>query len=198
MILLLAAFCAAAPARAAQPAPVVVMDEYIVARAAETPLVRTSGVATCVAVTLFDPTTQTGALAHVSAFAKVGPSMDAVLRDLLAAGARRGNIRAQLIGGWRTTADGPMGFKSTSPEIVAALSAFLSKQGIPVTRQETLVEPTMAPGGPRSIRNLRFDLASGTLQDYEPAAGDPPGGGPAQLEEFHRTSLLTRHPLSAR
>jgi chemotaxis receptor (MCP) glutamine deamidase CheD len=193
---LLAVSLGAAPAKAADSVPNVSMDEYIVARAADYPAVRTDGVATCIAVALYDPTTQTGALAHLSAEAQVGPSLEIVLRGLLAAGAQPGNVRAQVIGGWRTSADGPMGFQSTSPEILAGIVKFLSRHSIPVSKQETLVEPGFKPGSPRAIRNLNFDLRTGQLDDYEPTGTGPAPDRSAQNARFARTHLLSRHPLS--
>ncbi len=113
-VLLAAAF----PARAEDPVPDVAMDEYIVARAGEHREVRTFGVSTCVVLTLYDPSAQVGALAHISAFADIPRSLAVMFDGLKAAGAAGGAVRAQLFGGWRTDPKGMTGFRSTSPEMV--------------------------------------------------------------------------------
>jgi chemotaxis receptor (MCP) glutamine deamidase CheD len=188
---------AALSARADAPIPDVRMDEYLVARAADHPVVRTFGVSTCVVLTLYDPADRIGALAHVSAEADVPRSLDAVFADLRAAGAKPAELRAQLFGGWRTEANGPFRFHSTSPEMVAAIKAALARRGIAVAREETLSDPAH-PGGVKPIRSFSFDLRTGAVEDIEPGPGvvATAGDDPAENARFARTHLLQRSPDS--
>lgn len=184
---------AALGARGDAPVPDVRMDEYIVARADDAPVVRTFGVSTCVVLTLYDPAARVGALAHISAEADIPHSLDAVFQALAAAGAPASSLRAQLFGGWRTSAGGPLGFHSTSPEMVRQIKNALARRGVPVAREETLVDP-LHPDGLKPVRNFSFDLRTGAVADAEPGvdAVAPPEASEdiAENARFSRTHLL--------
>lgn len=177
--------------------PEVDIDEYIIARAGERDSVQTYGVATCIALSLFDETTFTGSLAHFSATADVPKSVERILAGF--PGLRREQrrrLKARLIGGWK---NGPgeltTDVKWTSPDIHAALTAALRSQGIDVVQDETLVVPG-APGVV-STRNLVLELATGGLYDYRQTVefSQPVDRAPGR-ERFAVDRVLRTHPLS--
>lgn len=186
-----------AAARADAPVPDVRMDEFIVARVAEHPVVRTWGVSTCVVLTLYDASNGVGALAHISAEADIPRSLDAVFGDLRRSGAALSDLQAQLFGGWRTQRGGVFAFHSTSPEMVAQIKGWLTRRDIPITREETLVDPAQ-PGPFKPIHSFSFDLRDGVVSDISPGPGLAPSRGddPAEDARFARTGLLQRSPFS--
>lgn len=186
-----------AAARADAPVPDVRMDEYIVARAADHPVVRTWGVSTCVVLTLYDASNGIGALAHISAEADIPRSLDAVYGDLRRSGAALSDLQAQMFGGWRTQRDGVFAFHSTSPEMVAQIKGWLARRDIPISREETLVDPAR-PGPFKPIRSFSFDLRDGVVTDIVPGPGlgSLLGDDPAEDARFARTGLLQRSSFS--
>jgi chemotaxis receptor (MCP) glutamine deamidase CheD len=191
-------FAAALSARAGAPPVDLSMDQYIVARSGDVPVVRTFGVSTCVVLALLDPDAKVGAFTHVSAEADIPRSLDAIFAALHAAGAKDKKMTAQLFGGWRTNPDGSFGFLSTSPKMVSALEAGMARRGIPITREETLVDPANRASG-KPIRNFSFDLGTGEVTEIEVGPGVPPPSSsedPAREARFQRTHLLQVHPSS--
>jgi chemotaxis receptor (MCP) glutamine deamidase CheD len=185
-------------ARAGAPAVDVSMDQYIVARSGDVPVVRTFGVSTCVVLALLDPDAKVGAFTHVSAEADIPRSLDAIFAALHAAGAKDKKMTAQLFGGWRTNPDGSFGFLSTSPKMVSSLEAGMARRGIPIAREEVLVDPAH-PGSVKPIRNFSFDLGTGEVAEIEVGPGVPPpsaSADPAREARFQRTHLLQAHPSS--
>ncbi len=190
-------FALTAAARADAPVPDVRMDEFIVARASDHPVVRTWGVSTCVVLTLYDASNGIGALAHISAEADIPRSLDAVYGDMRRSGAALSDLQAQLFGGWRTQRGGVFAFHSTSPEMVAQIKSWLARRDIPIAREETLVDPAQ-PGPFKPIRSFSFDLRDGEVTDISPGPGLGPtrGDDPAEDARFARTGLLQRSPFS--
>ena len=156
---------AAGLAVAASPAPPMVgMGEYDAARAADVPAIETVGVATCIAVFLYDPQAKAGALGHFAATTDAARSIAEMRRALEAAGGSWKRARASVIGGWDTSKIADVaGFRSTSPELLAQIKAAL--RGVPIVKEQTLAVPF---SGQKTIRNLRADLETGALEDFEP------------------------------
>lgn len=163
---LLAGLALAAP-------PDVVMGEYVVARAADHPEVRTYGVGPCLALSLYDPAARVGALAHVAPSDEVRPSVDAMLRALLGAGADPRRVVARVVGGWRKSDDpGLAGFEFTSGEMLGEVKAALGRYGIPLDDSGALAVLDLRRPGGAAVRALRLDLRTGAFED----APLPPGG----------------------
>lgn len=181
---------AAAVSAAAPSPPVVSMGEYIVARSPETASIETVGVATCIAVFLYDPASKVGSLGHFSATSDASRSISVMKRAMTAAGASPRRLRATLIGGWDTSTVRDMaGFTSTSPELLARLKHALA--GVPIVREDTLAVPF---SGKPSIRNLEMDLATGEVTDFSPGGPVVPSNDASDPAAPPRP--LRRHPLS--
>lgn len=168
------------------PPPVVIgMGEYAVAKAPATPELGTAGVATCIAVFLYDPANKVGALGHFAADTDVAPSIKAMRGAMAAAGADLADLRATLIGGWDTSSVSDVtGFVSTSPQLLARIKTAL--EGVPIEREETLTVPfSRRPDGRPSIRNVVMDLDTGRVSDFTPgapvAASDFPSAADGRL-----------------
>lgn len=166
VLLLLAAPAAAAP-------PDVVMGEYVVARAAEHAELRTYGIGPCLALALHDPAARVGALAHVAPSDDVRPSVDAMLRAMLGAGADLARVKARVVGGWKRSDDPSLqGFEFTSGEMLLELKAALARYRIALDDSGALtVIDLRRPGGAAAVRALRLDLRTGAFEDTVPPAG---------------------------
>lgn len=189
LLALAATLAAAAP-------PDVVMGEYVVARAAESPEVRTYGVGPCLALALYDPAARVGALAHVSPSDDVRPSVDAMLRGMLGAGADLGRVKARVVGGWKKSDDpGLDGFEFTSGAMLGELKAALARYRIALDDSGALTVIDMRrPGGAAAVRALRLDLATGAFEDAAPPIG---GATPRSVERDPASPGLMRpHPRS--
>jgi|SRR5581483_77041 len=159
---LLLSWSLAASARAEKPAVIVTMNQMAVASASEAASIRTPGVATCIAVFLYDAERRIGALAHVGPNDEPRIFTNRLIDAALRAGA--GRMDAQLIGGWNTKPiESLAGFQSTSPAILAGIKSALAARNIPVRREETLIVPF---GNERAVRNLSLDLGNGVVSDY--------------------------------
>ncbi len=180
----------AASLAAAEPPPqpaFIGMGEYAVAKAPATHSLGTLGVATCIAVFLYDPAAKAGALGHFAATTDVAPSIRAMRRGLARAGAAPGRLRATLIGGWDTRKiQEQMGFRSTSPELLAEIKAAL--RGVPIAREETLTVPFSGKPG---IRNVVLDLETGEVSDYLPS-------GPVTPSDAGASDASVKTPLRLR
>ena len=160
---LLLSLSLAASARAERPVVIVTMNQMAVASDAEASSIRTPGVATCIAVFLYDAQRRIGALAHVGPNDEPRIFTQRLINAALAAGA--GRLDAQLIGGWNTSPiESLAGFQSTSPSILAGIKTALAARKIPIRREETLTIPFQ--NDRKAIRNLSLDLDSGIVSDY--------------------------------
>ena len=156
------------PARAESGIASVEMDHWAVTAPSLASELRTGGVSTCIAVFLYDRRTKLGALGHFSAGVDSRAYSERMIGAMISAGANLRDVDAQLFGGWDTRGVKDItGFNSTSPEILAGIKAALRSQRIPIRREETLVVPFHEQSGQKSIRNLRMDLSTGQVGDWQ-------------------------------
>lgn len=121
--------------------PEVRMNEFIVTEAGRHPLIQTYGVATCVALVLYDSRTGATGLAHFSASIHVERSVRLMLERMGSLGQGH-RVEAQLLGGW----------KNWSEQTVTDLERALKKFKVRVVRREVLL-----PGGPKGLDLLPTD-----------------------------------------
>lgn len=146
--------------------PEVMMGNFIVASFKEYPALQTYGLATCVAVTLYDQVQQQGALLHVSAATNIQAAMELAIADMVTNGTSPENIQAQLHGGWDVSMGADEGLRYTSDLIVAGVLNFLSQQNIPVVQNSTLTTKTAVNQGAPAIINIELDLRNGAVYQY--------------------------------
>ncbi|WP_435126218.1 chemotaxis protein CheD [Halobaculum sp. D14] len=126
----------------------------------------TSGLGSCLGVTLYHPRTETGGLLHAmlpAAADRPGPETKFVAEgvgllvdELVDAGAARGELRAKLVGGAAIlNLDLGDDAGSIGERNVAAAEAVLERLDVPVVADDT--------GGDRG-RSIQFDTASGDLR----------------------------------
>ncbi|MDY7039297.1 MAG: chemotaxis protein CheD [Chloroflexota bacterium] len=122
------------------------------------------GLGSCVAVILYDHTTQVAGLAHVvlpagiktqgSAPTRSAPAaIESLLEQMQSHGARRSMLVAYMVGGARMlrTTGGP----SIGQRNVAAVRTLLQQEGIPIRTEDT---------GGRRARSLVFEVSSGEMK----------------------------------
>lgn len=182
---------AAALAAAAPPLPEVVMGEYVVARAADVPEVRTYGVGPCLALALYDAGARVGALAHVSPPDDIPASVDAMLAALESAGADRRRLTARVVGGWRK-GDDPLFSDTdfTSPRMLEALAAALARRGVSADVSGAIITIDRGVPPDRVVRSVRLDLRSGSFEDLPP--GSRPAGPARTVTRDERAPALMR------
>lgn len=173
------------------------MGEFVVARAADTPEVRTYGVGPCLALALYDPQARVGLLAHVSPPDDAESSVGAMLASLEAAGAERRRLTARVVGGWKKGDDPLFPDDYTSPKMLKALVTALSRRGVSADTAGAIT--TLDRNAPRErvLRSLRLDLRGGTFEDL------PPGAVPAEpprevTRDPDAPGLMVPHTRSAR
>ncbi|MDE2293243.1 MAG: hypothetical protein KGL53_14265 [Elusimicrobia bacterium] len=191
--MLLSVVLSAALAAAAAPPPEVVMGEYVVARAPDTPEVRTFGVGPCLALALYDPEAKVGALAHVSPMDDIAPSVDEIMRDLLRAGADPRRMTARVVGGWRGGAG--LGVHWTSPDMLRRLRESLRRWALVPDVSRTLVTVDLGSSGAGTLHNLRLDLETGAFEDL-PASARPLEAVRSVVREPSEPGLMRPHAAS--
>lgn len=188
----------AAAVAAAAPVPEVVMGEYVVARAADVPELRTYGVGPCLALALFDPVARVGALAHVSPPDDVPASVAAMVRALAGAGADPRRLSARVVGGWRKGND-PL-FQDTnftSPEMLAALTAAVARYGVSLDSSQTLTVIDRDAPPEKVVRNLRLDLRSGFFEDLPRGSLPAESAGRSVVRDEKSPALMRPHARSS-
>ena len=176
--------------------PEVAMNEYLLSNAARTPLIESFGATTCVIVTIWDPATQAGILAHVSAAIDGKASLNEILTRMRSSGINPQRLQARLIGGWKGWSEG----------IVAGIEAGLKMNGVAVVARDVLnpnvpnlhdlqnglTLDTKSNARGAAIKNLIFDLRSGQVISYHETVAPPEGHHEAQPDR----GLLSRSRLS--
>lgn len=126
----------------------------------------------CVATCLWDPRAKVGGMNHIllPGRADQGPTgnkygifaMEALINDLMKAGARKGALRARIFGGAQTFENG-LGIGAANAEFVRG---FLETEGIPIV--------SASVGGTQS-RRIRFTPSDGRVEERltQLAAADP-------------------------
>lgn len=176
--------------------PEVSMNEYLLSDAARTPLIESFGATTCVIVTIWDPATQTGMLAHVSAVIDGKTSLNEILMRMRSLGINPLRLQARLIGGWKGWSEG----------IVAGIEAGLKMNGVAVVSRDVLnphvpslhdlqnglTLDTKSSDRGAAIKSLIFDLRTGQVLNYQETVAPPEGHHEAQPDR----GLLSQARLS--
>lgn len=136
--------------------PEVSQREYLVTTADRHSRIETNGLGPCVAFTLYDPKTRTGALAHVDAPTRAADSLDRVLLEFTARGIPLERLRARVIGGHDAW---PGDRHKTSARTAYDVIRRLTEAGIPIIERDLL--------GKDAARNIIFDLRNGRAYDLE-------------------------------
>ncbi|OGQ84509.1 MAG: hypothetical protein A2289_14740 [Deltaproteobacteria bacterium RIFOXYA12_FULL_58_15] len=138
--------------------------------------IKTCGLGPCVGVTLYDPTTRTGCIAHDDAGKNMEASLWRILADFQKAGANIDKLEARVIGGETSgTVEGP------SELVVLDVLRALERQGISIVEMDILGDQ------PRSII---MDVETGAVSDFTFRSGQM-----SELEE-QLASLSTRFTLN--
>lgn len=142
--------------------PEVDMDQYMLASARQTRAIETFGASTCVILSLFDATTQIGALAHISAGIDLERSLTLIFRDFKRLGIPSQRLTARLVGGWEQWSEG----------MVYGLNNRLAREGVQILERDVLAVAAsrsgeLLPGRGKTVQNVILDLNSGRLFDYE-------------------------------
>ena len=152
--------------------PEVPMSHYLVSHPDNHDYIQTYGVSTCVAMTLYDPVSRTGILAHVAADNDFAAFMRRIANELRSNGIPANRVQAHLIGGW----------KGWSESIVHALFTGLRRLGVKkVKHDDVLTDPGidlqaddgLAPfdlqitaGTGKPVRAVMLRLRDGAVFDY--------------------------------
>lgn len=173
------------------------MGEYVVARAADTPEVRTYGVGPCLALALYDPQARVGLLAHISPPDDAPSSVDAMLAALTAAGADTRRLSARVVGGWKKGNDPLFADNYSSPQMLKALNAALQRRGVSLDSSGAITTLDRNVPRERVIRSLRLDLRQGTFEDLPP--GSPPSEPSREVErDSDSPGLMRPHARTAK
>ncbi len=110
--------------------PEIFMDQALIAQADTTLLIQTAGALTCLVITLWDPVTKMGAIAHISAQISIAPSMDKIKREFEIRGVPAGRLQARIVGG----------LKGWSERMVNELKTFIKRSKIQLVENDTLFD----------------------------------------------------------
>ncbi len=147
--------------------PEVMMNHYLVASSKEFPAVQTYGVATCVAVVLYDRHSSTAAIMHVSASTNIAEALNIVLNAIEQKAGTEVRLEASLLGGWDNSMGEDTGMVYESSRMVSQLIAGLNSESISVVRNETLITKQKSNAGLPAILNIEIDLATGEISYFD-------------------------------
>lgn len=125
-----------------------------------TPFIQSANAGPCVILSLYDPQTQTGLMAHFDVTTDVGASFTEITAYLQRYGVNIGSMEAGLVGGWF------MMFESE--ELVRNLREELRTRSIEIVEQDVLHIGTVTFPTPRtqSYYSVTLDTTTGELFDY--------------------------------
>lgn len=146
--------------------PEIPMNQFMIASAVDFPAIQTYGVATCIAVVIYDSELQLGAIAHISASTKITTSLKTILSQFTYLGGNLKKTTVHLFGGWGPGMDGETGTKSTSPLMLAEVKKFLKAKKIPVVYEDTLYNGRLSPPNKKSMHAIELDLWTGEVSEY--------------------------------
>lgn len=115
-----------------------------------TPFLKPSGLASCVALSLWDESTKTGLVAHFDVATDVPASFTIMLNMLRRAGVDINNLKAKIIGGWT----------ESSEKLILDIQDELKDISIPIVQQDIL-----GPGG-NEARSIIIDVRTGQVYYY--------------------------------
>lgn len=147
--------------------PEVMMNHYLVASVKEFPAIQTYGVATCVAVLLYDHQKQVGAIMHVSASTDIPQALNIVLNEIEQKAGTQVKLEASLLGGWDNSMGEDSGMTYESGRMVSQLISGLNQESIPIVQNETLVTKEKSQGGWPAILNMEINLSNGEIVYFE-------------------------------
>lgn len=150
-------------------APVVAQAEYLITNNRSHPLVQTLGVGPCVAVTLWDPVTRTGILAHFDAETEADEEMQHLIDIMKARGVPASRLQARLVGAWKLENN------PASMETLTDIETVLKKASITVKSRDVATPYGLNLNDPfgslppadleesEIYKHLQFDLNTGNL-----------------------------------
>lgn len=152
-------------ARDAATTPEVAMGEYMISSLSQNGGLQTYGVSTCVVLTLWDRSTGTGVLAHVSGMIGIPASMSRIFRDLRSLGVSTSRLEARILGGW-------VGW---SEEMGDGLRSELLNRKVTIIEVEPMANVPFSRDGlivrggssVNANRNYQLDLSTGDVSFYE-------------------------------
>lgn len=168
-IVILSFFSLSAMAQDRAEVPEVLSGYYLVATSLQYPAIQAYGIASCIAVTLFDGVNGVGAVMHVAGATDIPKALNIVLEEMKAGGALLENVHAQLSGGWDDSMGEGSGIGYASDRMLKSLKRELSRKHISYVEASTLVTKAEADTGANTSLNIELDLYTGQVDEFQPS-----------------------------
>lgn len=134
----------------------VYMGEYGVTSTKQTRFIQTPLIADCIALALYDPASETGALAHLTiSNTAVFDSLDRILEEFRLLGIPVSRLQARLVGG----------YLPDSSELHAQIVTWLHREGVALLEKDVLNN---------KVYSIQLDLKTGFLEEYWDSVSNVP------------------------